>query len=338
MRWSWAAVLGVLAARGAAAAPDKVILRIGTTAPEGSPYLETVQRMARMIERNTGQGVSVRVLASGVLGTEHQMIADVVGGKLDAWCGSGGAAVSAVPEYAALELPFLFRNEDEVERLVPLVWSAMERAAESHGLRYMAFTHVGFRHLGSKVPVATLADLQKLKLRSQPNAVHGDLWRALGVRHTPLALPDVVREMEAGRIDAFDSATVWMFATGWHLQVRHLTLTAHIYQPGVCLLGPGAGRLAPAQRARLERGHRLDAMRRSDIGVCVGCATARQVEQDLLGALPGTGVTVTPVAPALRAEMERRAAPVQARWRAAASPLGRALLDDIAKHLDRLRR
>ncbi len=330
--------LGLPALAEGAPKGDAIVLRLGTTAPEGSPYLEGVLRMSRHAEKATGNAISVRVVASGLLGSENDMVEALRHDRLDAWCGSVGAAVAAVPELAALELPFLFRDEAEVDRAIPAIYTHATGASRERGLTYLGFTHVGFRHLGTKVPVGTLADLRKLRLRSQPNPVHAELWKALGVRHVQLGLPDVPREFEAGTVDAFDSAVVWMFAAGWHVLVKHVTRTAHIYQPGSCLLGAAAGaRLPKAVLKKLERAFALDALRTAELGGCVNCATARKIERELLETLPGMGVAVHDE-PALRAATEKLAEPVRASWRKAATPRGRAFLDAVVAAVAKGRR
>ncbi len=334
---AWVALVGLAgwpALAGAAPKGDAIVLRLGTTAPEGSPYLEGVTRMSRYAEKATGNAVVVRIVASGLLGSENEMVEALRHDRLDAWCGSIGAAVAAVPELAALELPFLFRDEAEVDRAIPAIYKLAPAAARDRGLIYLGFTHVGFRHL-----VTTLADLRKLRLRSQPNPVHAELWKSLGVRHVPLGLPDVPREFESGTVDAFDAAAVWMFAAGWHVLVKHVTCTAHIYQPGSCLLGAAAGaRLPKAVRQKLERAFELDALRTADIGGgCVHCPASRKIERELLETLPGMGVAVHDE-PALRTAMAQLAEPVRAGWRKGATPRGRALLDAVVSAVAKGRR
>ncbi len=298
---------------------EPVVLRVGITAPEGSPWGEAVVEIARKMAENTGGGVKLRVLSGAVLGSEAEMGASALRGGLDGWGPTAGAAAEFVPEVGAFELPFLFPDNEAVDRALARSWKRLQACFADRGLLVAGIMDVGFRQIGSPGPVSTLAELRALRMRSQPSPVHARMWALLGVPHTPIDIPDVVGALEGKRVNAFDGAIVWAFAANWHRHVRHMTLTRHVYQPAMLVLSKaGLAKIPPRLRARLDQGLLAVSMR--------AARKIREVEEKLLEVLPTLDVRVTPAPGALDGEMRRALAPMREGWRRSASPAGRALL------------
>ncbi len=307
-----------------------VTLKMGTIAPQDSPYLEGCQAGAKLAEKNSKGAVVVRVLPSGILGDEGQMVDSLRRGELDMFAGTGVAAHSIVPELAAFELPFLFHDVREVDAVMERVWPLVSKIVAQRGYRVMARTTVGFRYIGSAAPLRSIADLRAVRMRAQPTPLHTRMWELAGVRATPLGQLAVTDALAAKAVNGFDSPLTWVFAAGWHLHIKELTVSRHMYQPGFMLMTEQAWQRIPAHlREGLFEGH--VAMSRANM------QRIRAVEKDLLEALPGMGVHVSEMPPALREDFVKATAPLEAEWRGKASPAGRRLLDAIRKELARLR-
>ncbi len=317
-------------AAGLARAEPVVTLKMGTIAPPESPYVEGCLVGAKIAQKNSKGAVIVRVLPGGMLGDESQMVDSLRRGELDMFAGSGIAAHAIVPELAAFELPFLFRDEREVDAVMEKVWPLLGKTVAQRGYRLIARTTVGFRYIGSPGPLLTMADLRGVRMRAQPSPLHTRLWELAGVRATPIGQLAVAEALAAKTVTSFDSALTWIFAAGWHLHIKELTLSRHMYQPGFMLMGEQAWQRIPAGlREHLFDGH--VGMSRTNV------QRIRTVEKELLEALPGLGVRVSEMPPALRDELVKVTAPLEVEWRAKASPAGKRLLDAIKKELARLR-
>lgn len=301
-----------------------VVLRIGTVAPEGSPWAEATTLAAREIAKATRDAVRPRVFLAGILGDETQLMAALSAGKLDIYSGTAVAAEGAIPELAVFELPFLFHDEAAVDRMMKRVFPVLARVVATRGFHLVAITAVGFKHLGTPTPVASLADLRALRFRSQPSALQDRMWTLAGVPHRPIGQVHVLEELAAGNVNAFDAAVTWMYAASWHTRIKHLTLLGHVYQVGIFIAGPSAlARLSPALLRTAFRG--LEALGpETTKGV-------RAVDRSLLETLPGLGVTVRPASTALRSQFEAACKGLRQEWRRGTSDGGRELLDAIER-------
>ena len=323
-----AAILALLVGLAPAltAGNEPLTFRIGTLAPEGSPYYEILVAGARKVHENTSGAVRVKIFPAGAMGDEAEVLASVQSGRLDGFAGSAIAAFTQIPELAALELPYLFTDQAEAERVLGAAWPLLRKTLAARGWEGLAYMPVGFRSLGTKRPVTSLADLRKMHIRTQPFATCERFWKLAGVPAVGLGAAQVQPQLEQGTLDGFESAMTFMFASGWHTYIKHLTLTQHAFQPGLTLLGPAARKRIPARLLpRLTDG--LDAL------IKQGFRRVPEVEQGLLASLPGLGVGVTPPPEALATELRRHAAVLRVEWRRAATPAGRTLLDFVEKRL-----
>lgn len=330
LRW-WGVLMLALALHGRARADEPTVLKLGSIAPEGSPYHDGCLAAARLVEKNTRGAVRVKVFGNALLGGEVDMTRALAEGKLDMYAGSMMGAHEHVPELAVFDLPFLFRSEAEVDQVFEKIWPLLAETVDKRGYVLLGYTEVGFRHLGTRQPIMDVADLKGLRVRSIPSVVYEQLWRLVGARPVALEVQQVAARLESGALDGFDMSATFMYASGWQQYIKHYTLSAHSYMPGVVIIGPGGKERIP--RA-LHRGLAEGAVREGRAMI----ARIRDVERQLIEQLPAMGVQVHRPADEFRRAFEQKVAGIRGEWRKTATPSGKKLLEAIEKELARLRR
>ena len=328
MRWAGAGLLlaVVVLAPGATAGDEPVTLRVGTIAPEGSPYYDAAVSVGRTITKNTKGAVRLRIYPAAAMGDEAQLMGSVHSGQLEVYVGSAVAAFAQLPELAVFELPYLFSNEAEVDATFVKVWPQTRKALAARSYEGIGYSAVGFRHLWTKRPIGSLDDLRKLRIRSMPAPTYERFWKLAGVPAVAIGVPEVAPLLEQGALDGFEQAITFTFASSWHQYVKHLALTAHIFQPGVALIGPQG-------RARLPKGAAATMLAGVEVDIKESLRRVREVDRGLLASLPGVGVAVAPPPPELVRDLKAHAATVRAEWRKTAPPAGKKLYDTIEKLL-----
>lgn len=210
-------------------------IRLGTMAPEGSPWMEGLNLMKNRIEEQGKGKIKFQIFPGGQLGDEIQMSESTQFGSLECAGISTGALANLLPSLNVFELPFFWKSREEAYYVIDRQFRGFfEEKLAKIGLTLIAWSENGWRHFFSKKkPIRTPEDLKGLRMRSQESPIHLAFWQALGVNPIPLPTTDIYSALERGVIDGGDNTLVLIAATGWIEVIQYITLTSHIYQPAV---------------------------------------------------------------------------------------------------------
>jgi tripartite ATP-independent transporter DctP family solute receptor len=131
----------------------------------------------------------------------------------------------------------------------------MLKKFEAKGFKALAWGENGFRHMtNNKRPVVNPEDLRGLKLRTMENPVHIQAYKGFGIIPTPMSFTEVFTAMQQGTVDGQENPLSVIVANKFEQVQKHLSLTGHVYSPGVFLMNKAAfDKLTPAdQQAFLE--------------------------------------------------------------------------------------
>lgn len=106
-----------------------------------------------------------------------------------------------------------------------------DRVVKDTGLRIGAFWEVGFRHVTSvKKPVASLADMNGMKIRVQPNPVHLAAFKALGANPTPIAWAEIFTALQQNVVDGAENPYRNIIDARLYEVQKNLILTGHTFE------------------------------------------------------------------------------------------------------------
>jgi len=181
----------------------------------------------------------------------------VASGELEACYISSVHFTGPVPEFGALELPFVVRDRPTVHQAFEGEYGALLEAGmhASTDMRLLGLWDNGFRHLSNRVrPIRTPADCQGLKIRTQLSALHGELFSALGFIPVPVDVKEYVEQAAGPRFDAQENPLTNTFNFSVHKLHRYMTLTGHLFGGTVFICNARAFDRWPAevQQAVLE--------------------------------------------------------------------------------------
>ena len=104
-------------------------------------------------------------------------------------------------------------------------------ARQKTGVEFVDYGEVGFRHILSKRPVTTMAEVRGLKIRTPEIKLWIDFWKKVGANPTPLPYAEQYSALSTGLIDGLEADVFSIKGFKWGEQAKNLTLTSHWFLP-----------------------------------------------------------------------------------------------------------
>lgn len=230
-----------LCAGGSAVAgePEKVVMKLATVAPPGTPWADLLKRFKKKVRKATKDApktVKIKAYLGGAKGGEQSIARQVAKGTLQGGGVSTGALAVLVPDMDILELPFLFDSAAQADKVLDAVRPQIEELLAEKGLKLIMYSENGFRSFGTTFgPVKSPDALKAKKMRSQESEVHLEMYRAMGASPVAIAVPEVLPALQTGVVNGFDNTALFTQAASWNQGIKHFSLTKHIYQPAVII-------------------------------------------------------------------------------------------------------
>lgn len=236
----FAACLALASFPGLASAAPEMTLNLGFVGGTNAPEAIAMGQFADEIKTKTDGRIEVRIQGGGALGGDREVIEGVQLGTVDMTVVSTSIVVNFDPDFAILDIPFLFRDFDHAQAVLdgPIGQELLDGLPEK-GLVGLAFGGMGFRELtNNAVAVKTPADVKGLKIRTQQNEMHIAVWRELGALPTPMAIPEVYTALQQGVVDGQENPVGAIINNRFGEVQKYISLTDHAFTPLVLLISP----------------------------------------------------------------------------------------------------
>jgi tripartite ATP-independent transporter DctP family solute receptor len=236
-------VIGLSLAIGfVATAAAQTTMKISISIAQNSHQGVAIDTFAKEVEKRTGGRYKVQPFYSGSLGGERESIEAVQLGTQELTFSSSGPIPNFVPDAKILDIPFLFRDKAHARAVLDgPIGQEMLTKFDSKGFKALAWGENGIRHMtNSKRAVNGPDDLKGLKMRTMENPVHVAAYKGLGIVTTPMAFPEVFTALQQGTVDGQENPLSVIMASKFDQVQKHLTLTGHVYSPGIFLMSKPA--------------------------------------------------------------------------------------------------
>ena len=221
-------VAGTLFATGAQEEQKVYRLRSSTNlAPTG-----TVGRgLAFFVEEvNKAAGGRIQATANygSELGNQREQVEMCKTGSLEMVVSAPGTGPGAyVPQLQAIDLPYLFKDEEHFVRVLNGVEGEISRLLAPHNFIAVGGQNMGFRHmLIKRRAVLTPADLRGLKMRG-PNPVFVRMFEALGAGGLTTDWNDIYTSLQTGVIDGMEASPDMIYSMKFQEQAKYFSKTYH---------------------------------------------------------------------------------------------------------------
>jgi TRAP-type C4-dicarboxylate transport system substrate-binding protein len=206
----------VVALLAAQVADAKIVIRLGTLAPKGSPWHDAIMQMNADWQRISGGEVTIKVY-SGVLGGEPEMIRKMRLKEIHAVALSGAGLATIDRSISAFQLPLMFESYAELDYVRDRIAPQLEAIiAERQQLKTLNWSDAGWVHFFAIEPVRTPEDISQLRLLTSAGDPDMEaLYKEFGYRVVPLPYTDVLMSLQTGLIEAVQGPPLFALLEQW---------------------------------------------------------------------------------------------------------------------------
>ena len=218
----------------AAAANDpKVTLVYAEVNPLDTIVGQTASHFKEKVEELTGGSVVIDVQASGVLGSENDVLDAILGGSTS--IDISRISAFALTSYGCnksklLSIPFTFENRAHFwnfanSDLAPEFLNEPQELGLP--VRGMFYGEEGFRHFFTVNPVSGIADFKGLKLRVSNDPVMNGMVEGLGANPTVVSFGELYSALQTGVVDGAEQPIANYKSNAFPEVANNLILDGH---------------------------------------------------------------------------------------------------------------
>lgn len=306
-RLSLAAAAACLFALAAPAAAQQI--KVGTVAPEGSPWHDMLLDLNARWKQVSGGKITLRIYPSGTQGDEPDMIRKMRIGQLHAAALTSVGMETIATELNALSIPFLFESWEEVDYVRDRIGPRLKKSLEDKGFVVLTWGDAGWVHFFTVTPAPRPADLQKLVLFTWGNDPRTEeMYKDAGFRVMPLAATEILQSLQTGKIQAFPAPPIAALASQWFGAAKNMTPVKFAPVIGGAIISKAAwDRIDPSLRPQLLK-------EAEEVGR-IYKPKIRKLEADAIAAMQKYGLKIAPINPAIEREWKQTAEKVYPRLR-----------------------
>lgn len=223
----------------AATANAEQTLRFGTdNNPDvfDNPQHACAGVFSNIMESATNGEINVEIFGNNQLGNASEHVQQVRDGILHATLSSTGAMASYYPRIDVLNMPFAFANNASTYHVFDGAFGQALAADIEETLSdvvVLGFPDTGgfFAITNSKQEIASLDDMQGVRIRTMTLPSHQVIIQALGAEAYPLAWGEVYSGLQTGVIDGQMNPIPIISFSNFNEVQQYMTLTNHLFSP-----------------------------------------------------------------------------------------------------------
>lgn len=230
------AFLGLICLFGSCIAPFKFIdkltlsyaeapkiIKFATVAPEGSTWTNVLHDIDNELQEKSEGRLRLRIYPGGVTGDEKDVIRKMRIGQLHCAGFTGVGLGEILPEVRIFDLPFFYKDYDEIDFIRNSFRDRFTRAFEERGYVLLGWTEVGFVYFFSKKEVKSLNELKTTKMWLwEDDPLAKTLFEAINISPIPLSISDVMTSLQTGLIDSVYASPMGIIALQWFTKVKYM--------------------------------------------------------------------------------------------------------------------
>ena len=205
---------------------------VGHAQPESNPRYISMEKFAADVAEKTNGHVTIEVFGNGQLGTEKEMLEQVVAGVTQ---GMRGGQYDFSPRLLMFTLPFLANNRAEVTALLQsdLAKKVSAEAAETTGTVIINLCDAGgFRQFSNNTrPLTKPEDLKGLKMRTNGMKTIDLTFQAMGANTVSVPYADLYMGLKTAIADGQENPWVNVEGMKFYEVQKYFTEVNYQFHP-----------------------------------------------------------------------------------------------------------
>lgn len=188
-----------------------ITLKQASLYPENSNNGRAYNKFAELVHKYTDGQIKVDVYHGGQLGRRTVIAENIFKGGVDIWIETVDVYETYIPQVYFQGMPYLFRDIDHVKKFFKSDWfeknvhGAFKEKGAIFPEQNFNWIRGPFRVMVSKIPIMTIEDVKKVKLRVYPADTYIRSWQALGANTTSVEWSEVYLALKQNMIQAVTS-------------------------------------------------------------------------------------------------------------------------------------
>jgi TRAP-type transport system periplasmic protein len=182
------------------------------------------------VARRTQNAVRIELLPGQQLSNASELVQKGRAGSIFGFWVGASYMTRLVPETAVINLPFVFKNYDDVIRTIDgPAGKLIEAKLDAKGYTTLAWMELGARNVANaRRPLKTIDDFKNLRLFAQPAETFQATFRALGADPRVVPTGDVYEALQQGDIDGMEATYSIINGFKYYEHLKYISDTNHI--------------------------------------------------------------------------------------------------------------
>ncbi|MFD2922207.1 TRAP transporter substrate-binding protein [Halobacillus naozhouensis] len=208
---------------------ETITWKLAHLSNEDHMWHKTAEKFAELVDEKTDGKLQIEIYPNEQLGSETEVLNGIEAGTVDMTI-SGETMQNWAPEAALLAVPYLFKNEEHVKKVVEgEIGKGIESAIkEKVGVTPLYYHLRAPRNLTSNKPIKSPADLEGFKMRVPNVPLFMDAWEAAGARPQVMGFSEVFTALQQGVIDGQENPVDLIHSASFYEVQDYVNKTQHV--------------------------------------------------------------------------------------------------------------
>jgi len=188
-----------------------------------------IQRFADLVAQRSGGRLVVNVFPGGQLGSDFDVMNQILAGTIDMTAISSPNMSHIVPEIALFDLPYLFFNMEQAQNaLHGTLGDYLSHYLAQQGIISLGYQTAGFRQLTNNIrPIHSVADLNGVQMRVSQSHFLIAQFQAINAGGISIPWGELRAAFEAGLADGQENPIATIISAGLYEVQNYLTISNH---------------------------------------------------------------------------------------------------------------